>query len=327
MFFKYRKLRNRWIGQENRINAIFEAINNGKDWTIFLSDNDNHKFGSLRYIDDGSISTIPEDHGPRDLRGITVKDTVINDSESLTDTCFDFSTFENVRFENTNLTGASFQKAHFSGDVGVIFRKVKFLHTSFELSVMNDVVFVSSNLNKVIFDGVNANRISFYDNEIKNVSISGPNIFNKKGTKFSNVELDVNFENQLSRYDHRFLTFLGLAQKTDILKQDSRILMVLFHLVTDYRRSYSRLLFAMLLILFFFGTLFSIFPLIDFSKISDQTFFTPYYFSIVTFTTLGYGDIMPLNWAGRLLCGTEAILGYIMLGIFVAMIYEKLSGE
>ncbi len=40
------------------------------------------------------------------------------------------------------------------------------------------------------------------------------------------------------------------------------------------------------------------------------------YFSIVTFTTLGYGDFRPTNNA-RLISASEAILGYLVLGIIV----------
>lgn len=42
-----------------------------------------------------------------------------------------------------------------------------------------------------------------------------------------------------------------------------------------------------------------------------------FYFSIVTFTTLGYGDFQPPPEA-RFYAATESILGYIILGIFVA---------
>jgi hypothetical protein len=42
------------------------------------------------------------------------------------------------------------------------------------------------------------------------------------------------------------------------------------------------------------------------------------YFSIVTWTTLGYGDYQPAP-ALRLLAGLEALLGYIFLGLIVGL--------
>ena len=42
------------------------------------------------------------------------------------------------------------------------------------------------------------------------------------------------------------------------------------------------------------------------------------YFSVVTFTTLGNGDITPQTPLTKFLCGTEALLGVFLLGLFVA---------
>jgi hypothetical protein len=41
------------------------------------------------------------------------------------------------------------------------------------------------------------------------------------------------------------------------------------------------------------------------------------YFSLVTFTTLGYGDFRPVP-AARLVAASEALFGYIMLAFFIA---------
>lgn len=43
------------------------------------------------------------------------------------------------------------------------------------------------------------------------------------------------------------------------------------------------------------------------------------YFSIVTFTTLGYGDFRPTP-AARPFAALEALLGYVMLGLFVSVL-------
>ena len=55
------------------------------------------------------------------------------------------------------------------------------------------------------------------------------------------------------------------------------------------------------------------------------TQFTPYYFSIVTFTTLGFGDVHPLNLAGEIWLVLEVILGYIMLGGLISIFANKFS--
>ena len=43
-----------------------------------------------------------------------------------------------------------------------------------------------------------------------------------------------------------------------------------------------------------------------------------FYFSAVTFTTLGYGDILPGTDALKLICASEALVGGLSLGLIVA---------
>jgi voltage-gated potassium channel Kch len=42
------------------------------------------------------------------------------------------------------------------------------------------------------------------------------------------------------------------------------------------------------------------------------------YFSFVTLTTIGYGDIVPRSAAGRIFASLEAVMGQIYLAVLVA---------
>ena len=55
--------------------------------------------------------------------------------------------------------------------------------------------------------------------------------------------------------------------------------------------------------------------------------FTPYYFSIVTFTTLGFGDVTPVNTAGQVWLTLEVVLGYIMLGGLISLFATKMTRQ
>jgi len=48
-----------------------------------------------------------------------------------------------------------------------------------------------------------------------------------------------------------------------------------------------------------------------------------FYFSVVTFTTLGFGDMWPIGSLGRVLAGVEASLGGIMMALTVLVIGRK----
>jgi len=57
----------------------------------------------------------------------------------------------------------------------------------------------------------------------------------------------------------------------------------------------------------------------------EFNFFTMFYYSVVTFTTLGFGDIIPKTTTAALCVTIEVILGYVMLGGLITIFASKLS--
>lgn len=45
-----------------------------------------------------------------------------------------------------------------------------------------------------------------------------------------------------------------------------------------------------------------------------------FYFSVITFTSVGYGDISPVTVAGKIICSLTAILGIGLHGLFIGVI-------
>ncbi len=62
---------------------------------------------------------------------------------------------------------------------------------------------------------------------------------------------------------------------------------------------------------------------IDFGE--NPTAVSPLYFSVVTLTTLGYGDIVPRTMMGQVLVMFEVTLGYMMLGGLLSIFANKLA--
>ena len=65
------------------------------------------------------------------------------------------------------------------------------------------------------------------------------------------------------------------------------------------------------------------FPLLDETRVgmmrfSDERTVFPIYFSFVTITTLGYGDIVPVSASARMLAAMEALTGQLYLAVLVA---------
>lgn len=57
------------------------------------------------------------------------------------------------------------------------------------------------------------------------------------------------------------------------------------------------------------------------------SFFRMFYFSAITITTVGYGDIVPITPLARILVASEAILGVVIAGLFLNALAQKLIRE
>ncbi len=55
------------------------------------------------------------------------------------------------------------------------------------------------------------------------------------------------------------------------------------------------------------------------------TWYSPFYYSVVTLTTLGYGDVVPVSVAAQVLVTIEVMSGYMMLGGLISILSNKLA--
>ncbi len=64
--------------------------------------------------------------------------------------------------------------------------------------------------------------------------------------------------------------------------------------------------------------------MLDYSN-SAQSWFTPFYVSLVTYTTLGYGDVTAENVYGEIMVISEVVLGYFTLGLLLSIIANTIA--
>ena len=95
--------------------------------------------------------------------------------------------------------------------------------------------------------------------------------------------------------------------------------------LTDYGRSLMSVVVFASFLIFGFGSVYARSPGMIAAGGRQPTPFTPYYFSIVTYTTLGFGDVKPNNLAGEILVSIEVILGYVTLGLLLAVLGDKVA--
>jgi hypothetical protein len=57
----------------------------------------------------------------------------------------------------------------------------------------------------------------------------------------------------------------------------------------------------------------------------NESWIAPFYLSVVTLTTLGYGDMVPITSAARIVAMVQVSLGYVMLGGLLSIFANKMA--
>ncbi len=124
--------------------------------------------------------------------------------------------------------------------------------------------------------------------------------------------------------------FIRTAKDNEYVEEFSyrhSLLYLAWYLSSDCGRSLFRWIFWSLFLALYFG--FNFFMLgQEHFRIDGKLPFgivSMLYYSIVTFTTLGFGDITPQTHTGAIWVAAEVITGYVMLGGLIAILASKLA--
>jgi uncharacterized protein YjbI with pentapeptide repeats len=102
-----------------------------------------------------------------------------------------------------------------------------------------------------------------------------------------------------------------------------RPLFFVWELTSHCGRSFSLWMFWSLILALIFGFLYK--GHINIDSCTANNWYTPFYFSVVTFTTLGFGDVKPADWVGQLWITLEVLSGYLMLGGLLSIFSNKFA--
>lgn len=68
-----------------------------------------------------------------------------------------------------------------------------------------------------------------------------------------------------------------------------------------------------------------LYQLVDIDYGASETALSSFYFSIVTLTTLGYGDVLPASQAAQTVVILQVVIGYVMLGGLLSIFATKMG--
>ncbi len=226
----------------------------------------------------------------------------------------------NAQFIETELNGTQLQQA-------------KLNNANLSEAKLKKVNLLGARLNNADLSGVQLNSVDLIGAQLHGANLT--NTYGKEGKKVlypENLILDVPTASYIKNHykdnglfklsDHFYVKQMSCQRKQEPkLKQP---LYFLWWLTSRYGVSVWRWVATSIILAFTFGLIFHIFPdLIKYHYKDYDSPFTAFYYSIVTFTTLGFGDVTPNSFIGELLVTFEVILGYIMLGGLIAIFAKK----
>jgi uncharacterized protein YjbI with pentapeptide repeats len=246
------------------------------------------------------------------LNGVNANEANFSDADFGISFCssIDFSNkIENtVQFKRTKINNAWISSACFSNAFmsevemsETTLSKSKFIRTNLSKSELNKSNLSQADLTGVNLENSNLENVNFFDAT-----------FTREG-KYRGIRLQGSYGS--ARFE-RFAKDQNYLEEIKSSGFRGKILYNLWNIIADCGRTPYRWLLWSSIIIFGFGALYSTYPLI---KGGNHTPFTPYYFSIVTFTTLGFGDVTPTNLAGEILVAFEVVIGYVMMGGLISI--------
>lgn len=261
-----------------------------------------------------------------------------------------------ANFYNSNLDGADFTGADVSD---VQFSETNLDNTSFGHATMSKTNCFASTMKNTTLTGASLTEVDLRTVDMTNARMREAKIVNTDctGALLDGVDLsysyvkgsifnDADMRNAVLRdvrgyeaslwigVDIRNINFSGAYRiRRFIVDQNYlhefktqgaffRVLFFIWWLTSDCGRSLLRWFGVIVVQILCFAALYSF---LDFDYKIGKTWFSNIYFSIVTTTTLGYGDIIPVSSAAQIISMIQVLLGYAMLGGFLSILTNKMA--
>ena len=248
---------------------------------------------------------------------------------------FSFANFEGANFTAAHLENAYLEDANLIGTrfSGTNLKNARLANSNLKNAYLADAQLEGTILSAANFRNANLSSVT-YDKKIlwKLVQATGFSL-KKLWRQRDDILLDTTVRckgvNAATCYgSQQFKIFL---QDQDFLeefleKKWGRKIFFIWWLFADCGRSLGRWAGWSFLLAMLFALLFWFLGPNSFNTQHLQfNLFTMFYYSVVTFTTLGFGDIIPKTTTAALCVTIEVILGYVMLGGLITIFASKLS--
>jgi uncharacterized protein YjbI with pentapeptide repeats len=213
----------------------------------------------------------------------------------------DVCTFSKAKLVNADLRTCNLAESRFCGAdleqanfAGAILQRVDFTDCRVDKAVFNDTDLRGAILRRII----SFRTALWVSADIRDVDFCGAYLLRRH-------IMDENYLYEFQNYS----------------KMNARLFRA-WRLTSDCGRSLLRWGISVLVIVLLFAALYT---QLDIDYGDYETRLSPIYFSIVTITTLGYGDVLPVSMAAQIACIAEVVTGYMALGGMLSIFANKMA--
>lgn len=253
----------------------------------------------------------------------------------LQDAILSFANFDGANFSAANLEGTYLEDANLNNTImtGANFKNAKLTNSNLNNAYLVDANFEGTNLTAVNFKNANLSSVTF-DQKIlwrliKETGFGLTKLWQRRYDLMLDTTLRCKGVNATTCYgSQRFKLFL---QDQDFLEEYleptwGKIIFIIWWLFADCGRSLGRWAGWSLILAMLFALIYWLLgPHAFETRHLNFNLLTLFYYSVVTFTTLGFGDIIPKTTTAAMWVTVEVIIGYIMLGGLITIFASKLS--
>jgi uncharacterized protein YjbI with pentapeptide repeats len=256
--------------------------------------------------------------------------------------------FRDVDLRNARLVGAYCSMSDFSGAnlagaqmAGVILELAKLAETDLSQLDLSGANLCNADLRRCNLSGANLREARLIHANLEEATLSRADVSgaalqsaNLANAKVDGIRYDRKARFQGVRVDSCYGSsrFKRHARDQDYIEEFKAAhpyYYILWRGLTDCGRSMTRVILWSAVLAVFFGLVFFSLGREAFALSHPETLpwglFSMIYYSVVTFTTLGFGDITPRTPLAATLVMVEVVTGYLMLGILISILATKVA--
>jgi hypothetical protein len=221
-----------------------------------------------------------------------------------------------ARMFHTDLSRATLTKATLQG---ADLRCVNLQDARLREADLSRVDFTGADLRSVDLSKSSVPGSSFNNTDLRNARLRAITGFEKAEWTGTDIR-DINFSAAYRL--RRFIVDQNYLREFRESSRFNEFAYYVWWVTSDCGRSLTRWCVWISLVIVLFSWLYS-FTGINYG--ANRDWIAPLYYSVVTLSTLGYGDIAPVTPVARILAMIEVMIGYLMLGGLLSIFNNKMA--